>query len=224
MKHISFGLILGVLFSACIGDDFIDDFVEPTLDITNPIDSIEIGSSYQFEFRYLNNVGLSESITPQWTSSDPSIASISDQGLLEAIDFGTASIIASYTSPDGSIEDTLIIHVANSTQIVTSDQREGTIQTTSSYLLEGSFTMEQDEDNLVININSDYRASTSLPGFYLYLTNNPNSIVDALEVSKITIFNGAHEYIVEDQDINDYDYLLFYCKPFNIKVGEGIID
>ena len=39
----------------------------------------------------------------------------------------------------------------------------------------------------------------------------------------VNIFDGAHEYTFTGADIFEYDYLLYYCKPFNVKVGDGEI-
>ena len=39
------------LFS-CIGDDFVMDFVMPHIEISNPIDSLKVNESHQYESRY----------------------------------------------------------------------------------------------------------------------------------------------------------------------------
>ena len=67
-------------------------------------------------------------------------------------------------------------------------------------------------------------ACSSLPGLYLYLTNNPNTINGAQEVGEVTIFSGAHSYSIPNTGINEYNYLLYWCKPFSVKVGEGKIN
>ena len=102
--------------------------------------------------------------------------------------------------------------------------RSGVIQTTSSYRLEGDFEIQQTDSDLLINIADNYRASSALPGLYIYLTNNPTTLSGALEISKVTIFSGAHQYTVPNVNINDYDYLLYYCKPFGVKVGDAKIE
>ncbi|MEM9549152.1 MAG: hypothetical protein AAGA77_24405, partial [Bacteroidota bacterium] len=63
-----------------------------------------------------------------------------------------------------------------------------------------------------------------LPGLYVYLTNNRNTTANALEIGAVEVFNGAHTYTVEDVGINDYKFLLYFCKPFNVKVGDGEIN
>jgi hypothetical protein len=49
--------ILCLLFFSCRGVDLIDDYVPPTLRISNAIDELPIGSSFELKASYFNNVG-----------------------------------------------------------------------------------------------------------------------------------------------------------------------
>ncbi|HFC00296.1 MAG TPA: hypothetical protein ENJ53_05780, partial [Phaeodactylibacter sp.] len=70
--------ILGILFlGGCIGNDIIDDRVDPVVRITNPVDTIEVNTSYQFEASFFNNVGKQEMNNLTWKSSDENTISIS---------------------------------------------------------------------------------------------------------------------------------------------------
>ncbi len=60
---------------------------------------------------------------------------------------------------------------------------EGQIRTTSSYTLKGNFRYEYNGTQIILTLDETYRASSSLPGLYLYLTNNPNSPEDGYEVA-----------------------------------------
>jgi hypothetical protein len=101
---------------------------------------------------------------------------------------------------------------------------EGTITSTSSYLLKGSYTLEPlDAGGVKLSLGEDYEADTSLPGLYIYLGNNPNSTADAFEIGPVTTFDGAHFYDLPTIGIYDYNYVLYWCKPFGVKVGEGQI-
>ncbi len=101
--------------------------------------------------------------------------------------------------------------------------RSGVIQTTSSYVMEGDFEIRIEAGQLLIDIADNYWASFALPGLYVYLTNNPNTTANALEIGAVEVFNGVHQYLVNDVGLNDYNYLLYFCKPFNVKVGDGEI-
>ena len=122
------------------------------------------------------------------------------------------------------VSDTTQVTVADTTVVGGDDQKAGSIRTTSSYLLEGDFTITQSEGNLVIQFASNYKASRSLPGLYVYLSNNPNSTSDAKEIGAVTVFEGVHSYTVPGIGLEDYTYLLYYCKPFRVKVGDGKIE
>ena len=211
---------------SCIGEDIIEDAVDPELRINNPLQSLAVNETYQFEATYLNNVGQEEeNATISWMSSNEAIVTIVENtGLATAIAEGSATITATITPEEG-----LPIVVENELQItnetvVTNMPRAGVIRTTSSYLLTGDFVLETNDDpqiDLRLRLEDSFRATTSLPGLYVYLTNNPNSINDALEIGPITTFSGAHSYNIEDADLNQYNYLLFWCKPFSVKVGVG---
>jgi hypothetical protein len=102
--------------------------------------------------------------------------------------------------------------------------RNGVIETTSFYTLTGTFEITETDTGIRIDIGEDYEASESLPGLYIYLGNNPNSIGNAVEIQGVQVFAGAHSYEVEGVGINDYDFLLYWCKPFGVKVGDGKIE
>ncbi len=219
-------LFLSIIFlNACIGDDLIFDEVDPEIRIVNPIVSIEKGASHQFEYRYFNNVGVAEELNNfTWTSSDPEIVNISETGLATGIEEGTALITISSDQPGVFIEDSNEVTVSDETIEATSE-RSGEIRSTSSYLLEGSFVMKEVVEDLILDIRDDYKASTALPGLYIYLSNNPNSIAEAFEIGEVEVFEGAHDYNLGDMiKLNDYSHIVYYCKPFNVKVGDGEIN
>lgn len=214
-------LFISILFlQSCIGDDFIDDEIDPEIRITTQVDTLEIGTAFQFEAMYLNKIGMPENVAIEWSSQNSEIIDITSDGLANALTLGSTSIIASYDSGEVLFLDTLNVAVGETTVIETL-VGSGEIQTTSFYDLEGDFTISDTEKGILIDIKDNYLASTGLPGFYLYLTNNKNSVNGAFEVSMITVFEGAHQYEVEGVSLNDYSYLLFYCKPFNVKVGDA---
>jgi len=210
------------ILAGCIQDDIKEDFVEPTIRITTIPDTIELNTTYQFESMYFNNIGAEEEVEVNWTSSDPTILSIDNSGLATALAVGSAEISVVYDSAEGQVSEQITVHVGNST-VIQIQGKSGTIQTTSTYLLEGSFTLMEDGDNLVLGFADDYKASTALPGLYIYLTNNRNSTANAYEIGAVETFSGAHSYTIENIGINEYQFILYFCKPFVVKVGDGEI-
>lgn len=217
-----FFLLIAVL-SGCIGDDIIDDRVDEQIRIMSNVDTIGFGEEYQFEASFFNNVGAETETTIEWSSSDESIITIDQTGLAKAIESGMANIYASVDLTEKIIRDTISIVVGENT-VVSIASRSGTIEASSFYTLEGSFTMTEEDGTVTIAFSDDYEASEALPGLYVYLTNNPNTVSDALEIGKVAVFKGEHTYELEGLDINEYNHLLYWCKPFRVKVGDGDIE
>lgn len=210
--------------SACIGDDIIDDRVPAEVRITDGVDTLAVGSTYAFRATYFNEIGLAENLPVAWFSSDPVVISIDAAGLATAASVGQSVLSAEVTRPDNTVLRSERLVTVAETGSTTADTRTGVIRTTSSYLLEGDFTISAPAGPLVIEIADNYRASTALPGLYVYLSNNPNSTSGALEIGPVEVFSGAHRYTVPNVGLDQYAYLLYYCKPFNVKVGDGEIN
>ena len=216
-------LIFGILaLNSCIGDDIIEDRVDPVVRISNAIDTLKNGTSHQFEATFFDQVGKEVMIDLSWSSSDESIVSISETGLANALQIGNALITVDGLAPSGEqVSAELLVAVGEET-IVSISERTGTLQTTSSYELKGDFVLKVEGGVLKLSFADDYQASTALPGLYIYLTNNPSTSSGAFEIGAVTKFSGAHSYDLPSSiDLMDYEYVLYFCKPFNAKVGDG---
>lgn len=212
------------IFQSCIGDDVIFDTIEPEIRIMNSVDTLKIGTSFVFKFSFFNNVGQIQSdINPTWNSSDPTVISINQDGTAFAEKEGSSTVSVEYVTEEKLVRAEMEVAVGKET-IIINTSRSGTIRTTSSYALSGDFTLEDNGNGgIIINLADNFNASTALPGLYLYLTNNPNTTSGAKELQKVTTFSGAHSIDISDADINDYSHILYFCKPFNVKVGDGEI-
>lgn len=216
---------LGLSLLSCVGEDIINDFVSPELRIENQLQSLGLNKSHQFEAKYLNSIGIQEDASITWSSSDETIVSIDSQtGFSTALQIGEVTIMAVI---NGNAP------LSASTRVMVTDEtigevgfRNGAIVSTSSYKLVGDFNLGPGSTNaLVLSLFQNYEASSSLPGLYVYLTNNPNSINGAYEIGRVTVFNGAHAYTLpEEIAITDYNYILYWCKPFSVKVGGASIN
>lgn len=225
MKYIP---ILSILFilSSCIGDDIIFDTVEERITFSQTVSSLQLGESFQLEARFFDNIGMEQSISFTWVSTDTSILKVDENGLITAVALGVATIgVAAEPTLGRVVSETMLIEVTENETIVESNDRGGQLQTTSSYVLEGSFSLIEENGQLLLQLEDDYKASSSLPGLYVYLTNNPSTINNAVEISKVTIFEGAHAYeLPSDVALDSYNYVLYFCKPFSVKVGDGEIE
>ncbi|MEO0627390.1 MAG: Ig-like domain-containing protein [Bacteroidota bacterium] len=229
MKNGLFLASITLLFCwSCIGDDFINDFVDPEIRINTTPDSLTIDSSFQYSARYFNNVGVETDVQFDWLSSDPSIASVDGLGNVTAHTLGSVEISASYSDGMNTASATATLHTAETPIVIIEEQPDtlvGRVETTTFYTLRGDFTLREDLDQgtIVLSFADDYRADTALPGLYVYLSNNPNTTANAYEIGEVTNFSGAHQYTIPDVAIDQYAYVLYFCKPFNVKVGDGEI-
>lgn len=224
------GLLFVFVFTACVGDDIVDDYVQPQIRITNPVAEIEAGTSYQFTASFLNNVGMAEEVTPTWASSDETILTVTSAGLASALNEGETSLSIAYTDEFGeTAQRSYDLTVGASTVVVEEPMfRTGRVETTTFYDLTGEFTLselpEEETGDLKLEFGDDYVADNGLPGLYVYLSNNPNTTNGAFEIGRVDVFNGAHEYIIEGVSLTEFRYVLYFCKPFNVKVGDGLIE
>ena len=228
MKKVTLILACALLVFSCVKTDLINDRVDPKLFISNPLISLKDGDSHQFEVNYFNYVGKEiENPNVSWSSNNEAVLTITEDGLATGVSSGMSTVTASLTTEEEAltISNTNVVTVSLDETIETSVKFEGTIVTTSSYQLEGSYVLEvQDNDVLRLSLGDDYKADTSLPGLYVYLGNNPTSIANAYEIGAVTVFQGAHFYdLPESIGLYDYNYILYWCKPFGVKVGEGKI-
>ena len=285
MKKTPYLILSLLLLISCVGEDLVNDYVDPDLRISNAILSISEGFQYQFKARFFDESGTKvENPTLVWRVDPPSAASITQDGTIKAITAGQATVIIQTTGLQGNIIEArstfTITAVANTettttetstmttdtetstmttdtetstmttdtetstmttdteTSTMTTDTEtstmtgvvvapqyfEGEIHSTSSYALEGKFRYEHDGTRITLSLDSSYRASTSLPGLYIYLGNNPRTVNGAFEIGEVKVFSGAHQYVLPPSiELTDYKYIIYWCKPFSVPVGEGQI-
>lgn len=263
MRKIYSLLLLGVLFYGCIGEDFVDDYVDPNLRIANPILSIREGFSYRFQAMFFDESGT-QIHNPQleWSAEPADRVHIDQTGKITALNEGEVLVTvqthglqgkliqiqfeftitpktstAIETTPTGSTTETTSPYTATTGTttttattgtttdtgvVVASNFFEGQIRSTSSYQLQGDFRYKHNGIQIILSLNSNYKASSSLPGLYVYLTNNPSTPSGGYEIGKVTVFEGPHQYILPPSImLRDYIYILYWCKPFTVKVGDA---
>lgn len=208
-----FGLV------GCIGSDIIDDAVPPRVVIVSPIDTLEVGKMYSFSAKYLDESGREAPSTIEWLSTNESVVSINENGLATGLMVGSTSIIAK----NEITADTVLLVCDENVTSGPTDLRTATLTSVSSYPLDGSVTLKEESNgDLYLRFSSDFNTTSALPGLYVYLSNNVNSKADAYEVDAVKQFTGSQEYLLDGSvSIGEFDYVLFYCKPFNVPVGNG---
>lgn len=191
--------------------------------INNPITELNVNGTHQYTTTYTNPSGTVTNRQVTWSSSNSAIISVTNAGKITAVSGGEATITASVTNATGG---TLSVDNKVTVKSNSPKERTGTIRTTSSYVLQGTFTLREipNTNDLELVVNSDYRASSSLPGLYIYLSNNPSTNNNAKELQAVQVFSGAHRYVIPNTGINDFSHVLYWCKPFRVKVGDAVIN
>ncbi|PQJ76027.1 Ig-like domain-containing protein [Polaribacter gangjinensis] len=232
MKKLKIVVLFSVLaFSACIEEDIIDDSVAEEVRIISSFTTLKVGEIATLEASFFNNVGELENNTFIWSSSNPSVLSIdATTSSVIANSEGTAIITAKATGKMGDLTDSQTIEVVANNSIIIDNPKKGTFSKTTSYKAAGDFEITKTSTGIKIELASNYVADTSLPGFALFLTNNPNSLASALQIDAYDDADGAHytgafTYNISNVGLNDYKYLVQWCRPFAILTGKAqIID
>ena len=146
------------------------------------------------------------------TTSDITTSTI-DSGTTASILTSTSATTTTVSDTSSTTTDTDSTPTVDDDVVVTAPRTyQGTIRTTSSYELTGSYEYGlNDAGQLVLNIGDDYLASTAIPRLFVYLSNNPNSPSGVDLIAEVTVFSGAHSYVLPSSiDISDYKYILYW--------------
>lgn len=224
-------LLLFVGLNSCIQEDIVDDAVPEELRIISSVNTLKVGDVVKLQASYFNNVGEKENKSIVWETSNPAVLSVDPLTTnITAEAEGTATISVKTTGTSGELTDSEIIMVVNDDVVVmpTEKTKVGTISPTSSYVAAGDFEIINTAGGIQIKLAENYVADQTLPGFALFLTNNPNSLSNALQIDAYddndgVHYKGAFTYKLDGVGINDYQYLVQWCRPFSILVGKANI-
>lgn len=187
------------------------------LAINAPQNTLTVGQTTQFTIQAFNM--FDEEIPAQdinWVSSATNILSINASGLATANAQGTAMITATH----GNITSNTFAIAVNAAQAT---QRTGTFVSLNGYSVNGMVSLIQPSGggNLTLQFASNFQSSSG-PGLYIYLSNQANSVAGGVEVSKLNSNSGMQTYQVPaGVNLNTYNYVFIYCKPFNVPFGRA---
>lgn len=230
MKKLKIVLITIILsFNSCIEEDIMDDSVPEEVRIISSFTTVKVGEMATLEASFFNNIGEIKDNSFIWSSSNPSVLSIdATTSSVSANEEGTAIITVKAIGKTGDLTDSQTIKVVANNSISIETPKKGAFSKTTSYKAAGDFEMTKTSNGIKIELASNYVADTSLPGFALFLTNNPNSLANALQIDAYDDADGAHytgafTYNIQNVGLNDYKYLVQWCRPFSILTGKAFI-
>lgn len=188
------------------------------IDTENNISIINPGETLQLTGSTLNAAGGAiDGAAIVWSSSDETIATVDETGLVMGIADGAVRITASAAGVTGFV--TLFVGDA------TSLSRTGNFEGLNGYRASGEVTlMVNDEGNLSMVLSSNFTAQNG-PGLYFYLSNSRNSVSGGVELGEARSVNGADTYEVpEGVALEDFNHVVLYCKPFGVGFGTAELD
>lgn len=214
-----FPIVLMALAS-CIGTDIVNDRVDESLVISTRITAIKVGETVTYEAMYFNSVGDPEPATIQWSSADNTVIAINELGEATALRTGNTVIMATFQG----LTDELEVEAGDET-VEEATERKADLATTSSYPLSGTAIVRREDGKLFLDLLDDFSTTSDLPGLYVYLTNNTSNVSQAIEIGKVAKFSGSQTYeIPGNPGLFDFNFVLFYCKPFSVPVGDGKLE
>ncbi|NQZ75446.1 MAG: Ig-like domain-containing protein [Ekhidna sp.] len=191
--------------------------IDPAVRILSFAKFLSVGEIFQFEADFLRSNGqVDQNASINWSSSNENVLSIDENGSVLAASGGVASITASYNGWNAEVQVSI--------EGEANESRSGMLRGTG-YSIEGSFSLEKnDEGDLILTIEN-YKPDG--PGPYFYLTNQENNVNNGLNLGDAgtagSISINVSE-IDESVQLNSFNYLMIWCEPFNVRLGVGAFD
>lgn len=215
---LAIGLITLFALSSCIGTDIVEELEVPEeVTISEAVDSLKIGDSFQFAASHFDDFGLKTDQTINWGSSNPMVVDIDNTGLATALTEGDIYIKAWV----GNVADSVKVNSGTTTTVMSST-RNGSLQGNSSYTVIGNFNLTDVGNHLELTFEDNFRASNG-PGLFVYLSNSSSNVTGGVEAGQLMSNSGGQTYVIskDDAQLNTYSHVIIYCKPFGVIFGFG---
>jgi uncharacterized protein YjdB len=216
----SLAILTQFLVNGCIGTDYVNANFEK-LELLNPISTLAIGQTFDFEVKYTNPQGNEENTQITWSSSDEAIAIIDDNGIVTGLAMGQVTVF--YVA--GNLQESITFFVTEET--VLDNSKMATLVGSSGYNASGTATLYMDtNNNIILELSSDFKTDFAL-GTFIYLANSTEGQQvksTGLDLGQVTT-GGAKTFDVSSFDnsvgINTYSHVVVLCKPAGITFGFG---
>lgn len=181
--------------------------------ILSDISLLAVGDSLQLIYMAKdgNNEDY-EGTTYAWTSSNASVASVSNQGLVEAVMDGSTSIVLTI---DGVESEPYVVNVG-----MLGDIRTGEFED-ADYSAKGAVTLEEISGAVILKFDSNFQTEL-LVGTWVFMANSIQGGVvksSGLAVENISEnLSGAQSFDLSALDseigLDSYKYVVILCEPF----------
>lgn len=179
--------------------------------------NLSTGESRQLSVRVENTNGAELSGIPvEWSSSDPAVAAVDANGLVEALSDGRTNITV---TAEGVSSLPFPIRVGQM-----SAQRSGSFRGLNGYSAEGSAVLRQEDDAAELVFESNFRTQNG-PGLYIYLSPEEEGVSGGVNLGELKSTSGAQTYAIPASvDPADFDYVIIYCQPFGVPFGTATLE
>lgn len=183
--------------------------------------TLTVGASAGLQARVYNTANQELSgQTITWSSSNPSVMSVSGAGVITGLNAGTANVTAAAAGINS-------LPAAVQVQPVGGSSRSGQFAGNSGYTVTGTATLQQSGDNLTLTLGSDFLSGNG-PMLGVYLAKNAAGGLNAqnsLKLGNLQKNAGMQEYAVPaGVKLSDYNYAVIYCIPFNVRFGTAMFN
>ena len=174
--------------------------------------SITVSNTLQYTAIAENAAGdVLPDLVFQWSTSIDTVAQIDDQGLLTGINPGNVLITAS-TEGIESMPAELDVFARS---------RNGSFRASpgTSYQLSGTAVLEQSDTGLQLRFLDNFSVSNG-PDLHVYLSTADRINASSIDLGDIKGTSGAQTYgVPSNVNMNDFDYVIIHCLPFNVTFG-----
>lgn len=150
--------------------------------------------------------------TINWSSSNLSVLTVDNVGLITGVGPGASDVTAS----SGGVTSAAVNLIVKQPTVTS---RTGSFTGRGSYRVSGDVTVtKQSDGSIKVDLESNFSTSSG-PGLYVYLSNSTSG---GLDIGKLKSNSGSQTYTPPaNVSINDYDYVLIWCKPFGVTFGQA---
>lgn len=162
--------------------------------------------AYNFNGNKINNV------TFNWNSSDESVLTVNSFGTVKAISAGTAFVTATINNISSSPYQIIVVGKVKTGSFEKNPNQD-------HVATGGAILKENADGTLTLEFDSTF-ASSGGPDIRVYLSTNQSISGNSFEVGTLKSTGGKQTYNISSSvKINDYDFVLIHCVPFNITFG-----
>jgi len=188
-----------------------------TVKINNTTSAFFVGDNEQLTaeaFNINDEVIMSSSII--WSSSDENIALIDEtNGNVQFLSSGTALLSATI---DGISSADFVVSVRNESQSrIANFQR-------AAHAIGGTATLQvNDSGNLEVVFSDDFSVDDG-PGLEVFLSKQQTPNQTSANLGSLKSISGGQTYTVPSSImIDDFDWVVIHCVPYNIVFGRGML-